>query len=292
MSLTRRNFFFDVISGLVALHADRVADALSQQSFAGAQAGAQRTIDNIAFRWCPAGRFTMGSPANEAGRRGDEAQVAVQLTRGYWLGQFEVTQGQWKRIVGEFPDKQPSAEFGSGDDFPAYWINYLEAETFCARLTQRARLAGSLPPNWHVRLPTEAEWEYACRAGRTGPSGLGDTLSESDANYGSVPERPQPKSRGAKPVGSYRANAWGIHDMHGNVWEWCRDYYHAQLPGGVNPDLHDALGVRNGDGTYSRVRRGGAWVEPEWASRSAMRLRYEPPRRSDHIGFRVGIFEA
>jgi formylglycine-generating enzyme required for sulfatase activity len=92
-------------------------------------------------------------------------------------------------------------------------------------------------------------------------------------------------------VGSYPANPWGIHDMHGNVWEWCRDWYHAQLPGGTDPDMSGVKGVPNRDGTYSRVRRGGAWIEPEWACRSACRLRYEPHRRSDHIGFRVFVVE-
>jgi formylglycine-generating enzyme len=96
---------------------------------------------------------------------------------------------------------------------------------------------------------------------------------------------------GSRRVGSYRANAWGIHDMHGNVWEWCRDWYHARLPGGVDPDLSDVVGVANRDGSHSRVRRGGAWIEPAWACRSACRLRYEPPRRSDHIGFRAFVVD-
>jgi formylglycine-generating enzyme required for sulfatase activity len=88
-------------------------------------------------------------------------------------------------------------------------------------------------------------------------------------------------------VGSYTANLWGLHDMHGNVWEWCRDYYHGRLPGGTDPDLSDVVGDRNRDGSYSRVRRGGAWIEGERFCRSACRLRYEPHRGSDHIGFRV-----
>ena len=105
-----------------------------------------------------------------------------------------------------------------------------------------------------------------------------------------VDRRNLPKGS-AHRIGSYPANAWGIHDMHGNVWEWCRDWYHARLPGGVDPDLSGDAGVANRDGSYSRVRRGGAWIEPAWACRSACRLRYEPPRRSDHIGFRVFVVE-
>ena len=91
----------------------------------------------------------------------------------------------------------------------------------------------------------------------------------------------------AAKVGSYPANAWGIHDMHGNIFEWCRDWYHANLSGGTDPDLSEKKGTPNRDGSYSRSRRGGAWDDDGWPCRSAFRLRYEPERRYDHIGFRV-----
>jgi len=96
----------------------------------------------------------------------------------------------------------------------------------------------------------------------------------------------------ADKVGSFPANAWGLHDMHGNEFEWCRDWYHPKLPGGVDPDLSEVLGVPNRDGTYSRVRRGGAWMDDARYCRSAFRLRFEPPRRSEHIGFRVVVVKA
>src|SRR5205085_12086819 len=96
-----------------------------------------------------------------------------------------------------------------------------------------------------------------------------------------------PSLNRAARVGSYPANAWGLHDMHGNIFEWCRDWYHAKLPGGVDPDLSSVKGERNRDGTSSRVRRGGAWCDDGWPCRSAFRLRFEPERRYDHIGFRV-----
>jgi formylglycine-generating enzyme required for sulfatase activity len=92
-------------------------------------------------------------------------------------------------------------------------------------------------------------------------------------------------------VGSFPVNGWGLADMHGNLFEWCRDWYHAGLPGGVDPDLYDVRGEQNGDGTYSRSRRGGGWMDGLEFCRSALRLRYEPERRSDHIGFRVAIVE-
>jgi formylglycine-generating enzyme required for sulfatase activity len=218
--------------------------------------------------------------------------VEVTLTKGFWTAKHEVTQGQWRRVIGAFPDRLPSAEFGEGDEFPAYWINFEEAETFSSELTRRLQRSGALPAGWEFTLPTEAQWEYACRAGTVTSTSFGDTLGVHQASFGGDYEDRSARPRGgARKVGSYPANPWGIHDMHGNVWEWCRDYYHARLPGGTDPDLYASKGAPNRDGTYSRVRRGGAWIEPGWACRSACRLRYEPHRRSDHIGFRIVAIE-
>jgi sulfatase modifying factor 1 len=174
-----------------------------------------------------------------------------------------------------------------------YWVSYDQAERFCRVLTSVARGLGALPAPWAFRLPTEAQWEYACRAGTTTATAFGDTLDAGRANFDADADtRSTRRAGGARPVGSYPANRWGLHDMHGNVWEWCRDYYHARLPGGTDPDLFDVPGVRNRDGSYSRVRRGGAWIEGAPFCRSAARLRYEPHRSSDHIGFRVVVSRA
>jgi formylglycine-generating enzyme required for sulfatase activity len=232
----------------------------------------------------------MGSPANETGHRPDEAQVEVTLTKGFWMAKYEATQGQWRRFVGAFPDRHPAAETGQGDPFPVYWVNFDEAEAFCQALTDRTRASGALPGDWAFRLPTEAQWEYACRAGTLTATSFGDSLGRDQANFRGEPLNGAPggpASRRATRVGSYPANPWGICDMHGNVFEWCRDWYHARLPGGTDPDLRDVKGTANRDGTHSRVRRGGAWDDDGWACRSAFRLRYEPERRADHIGFRV-----
>jgi formylglycine-generating enzyme required for sulfatase activity len=232
----------------------------------------------------------MGSPASELGHRPDEAQVEVNLSKGFWSGKFEVTQTQWRDVVGPFPDRPPSARFGEGEDVPVYWINFLEAERYCASLTDRAHASRELPTGWEFRLPTEAQWEYACRAGTTTATAFGDAVDLRQINFNGEwqrADRRAPTVGGARKVGSYPANPWGIHDMHGNFWEWCRDWYHSRLPGGTDPDLYTTVGSRNRDGTYSRVRRGGAWIEDGWACRSACRLPFEPPRRSDHIGFRV-----
>ena len=220
----------------------------------------------------------MGSPLDEPNRRSDESQVEVTLSKGFFIGKFEVTQGEWKRVCGEFPTTSTIVE---GDNFPMNTVNYAEAQNFCRKLTESGHASGELPKEWEIRLPTEAEWEYACRAGTTTATSFGVQLSSKQANIKGEP------FDGASPAGSYQANAWGLHDMHGNVFEWCRDWYHSKLPGGVDPDLSSVKGTINRDGTYSRTRRGGAWNDEGWYCRSAVRFRYEPERRSDHIGFRV-----
>jgi formylglycine-generating enzyme required for sulfatase activity len=258
-------------------------------AFLGSRAGEERAVAGVNLCWCPPGRFRMGSPPDEPQRRPDESQVEVRLSRGFWMGKYEVMQGQWKRVVGKLPGELTAAG-GEGDDFPVYNVNYAEAEAFCRKVTDQGRQSGDLPGDWEFRLPTEAQWEYACRAGTTSATAFGDQFNRKQANFQGKPynaaEDGPALQRDCK-VGSYPANAWGLHDMHGNVCEWCRDWYHAKLPGGDNPDLSSVRGTRNRDGTFSRVRRGGGWTDDGWACRSAFRLRFEPERRYDHIGFRV-----
>jgi formylglycine-generating enzyme required for sulfatase activity len=256
--------------------------AAGADAFLGSHAGDERTVAGVKLCWCPAGRFLMGSPPGEPDRRPDEDQVEVTLTKGFWTAKYEVTQGQWKRVVGELPGPL-TAELPEGDDYPVGNVNFAEAEGFCQRLTTLGRRSGGLPADWEFRLPTEAQWEYACRAGTTTATAFGDRLSSRQANFRGTPyngAEPGPALGRAAKVGSYPANAWGLHDMHGNTWEWCRDWYHAKLPGGVDPDLSAAPAT-------SRVRRGGGWTDDGWPCRSAFRLRFEPDRRYDHIGFRV-----
>jgi formylglycine-generating enzyme len=267
----------------------RGADADEAEAFVGAKAGEERVAAGIKVCWCPPGKFLMGSPASEPDRRPDEGPVEVRLTKGFWMGKYEVTQGQWKRIVGEFPRE---LKIGVGDDFPMHSINYDEAVGFCQKATKRGREAGEVPRGWAFQLPTEAQWEYACRAGTTTATAFGERLSSKQANF-----KGQPASGGeagpsldrATAVGSYPANRWGLADMHGNIFEWCRDWYHQKLSGGDDPDLSATKGTINRDGTYSRARRGGAFTDEGRFCRSAMRLRYEPERTSDHIGFRVAL---
>lgn len=260
-----------------------------------AKAGIEKEMAGIKFCWCPADQFIMGSPENEPDHRPDEGQVEVTLSKGFWMAKYETTQGQWKRVVGTLPGK-PTAELPEGDDLPVGNVNFVEAEKFCAKLTELGRKDRTLLEGWEFRLPTEAQWEYACRAGTKTATSFGDMLSPKQANFKDHPyngAEDGPAIGKAVKVGSYPANPWGLHDMHGNTFEWCRDWYHAKLPGGVDPDLYDARNgtSRNRDGSISRVRRGGAWTDEGKYCRSALRLRFEPERGYDHIGFRVVAVE-
>lgn len=260
-------------------------------SFCGSRPGQERVVVGMKLCWCPPGRFMMGSPSTEPDRRPGEDQVEVTLTKGFWTAKYEVTQRDWRRVLGKLPGPL-TAELPEEDDYPVGNVNFAEAETFSHALTRMARQAGELPPDWEFRLPTEAQWEYACRAGTTTATSFGDQLSNKQANFKGKPYNgaaATPATGRAARVGSYPANSWGLHDMHGNTYEWCRDWYHAKLPGGVDPDLYaaKATALLNRTGDASRVRRGGGWGDDGWACRSAFRLRFEPERRYDHIGFRV-----
>lgn len=262
--------------------------------FVGAQAGEERTAADVKLCWCPSGKFTMGSPRSELERRPGENQVEVTFSRGFWMAKYEATQGDWKRIVGTLPGEF-TAELPEGENLPVGNVNFAEAEMFCSRATQRGRQAGEIPPDWEFRLPTEAQWEYACRAGTTTATSFGDRIGSRQANIrGDKPYNggePGPTLGRAAPVGSYPANPWGLHDMHGNTCEWCRDWFHIRLPGGVDPDLYMAMATatRSEHGDISRSRRGSCWADSGWPCRSAFRQRFEPARRYDHIGIRVVV---
>ena len=231
------------------------------------------------FRWCPAGQFMMGSPKSEPNRVHHEGPVTVKLTRGFWMAEYEVTQEQWESLmVTTIADQQAKAKqdelYGQGARYPMYYVNHDEATEFCRELTASERDAGRLPNGWEFRLPTEAQWEYACRAGTTTAFAFGNSLSSKQANFS------ESNLGRACEVGSYKANAWGLHDMHGNVSEWCRDWYVETLPGGRNPEVSSA-----GEG---RVLRGGSWLfNYSGDSRSAIRYMNTPVYRNNFYGLRV-----
>ncbi len=266
---------------------------VAPSAFDGQAAGEERVIGGIRLCWCPAGRFVMGSPRTEPERRPGEDQVVVTLSKGFWMAKFEATQGEWKRAMGKLPGELTD-ELPEGDDYPVGNVNFAETEAFCKKLTELSHESGELPAEWEFRLPTEAQWEYACRAGTTTATSFGDSLSSQQANFKGKPYNggePGPSLGRAAKVGSYPANAWGLHDMHGNIYEWCRDWYHHRLPGGVDLDLYaaKATATRSEHGDISRSRRGGCWADEGWPCRTAFRLRFEPERRYDHIGFRVAV---
>ncbi|MDR3228757.1 MAG: formylglycine-generating enzyme family protein [Puniceicoccales bacterium] len=243
-----------------------------------------RLPNNVLLEMLPvaAGSFTMGSPRSEPERepyRGDsETQHRVNITKPYWLGKYEVTQAQWQAVMNDNPSNFKGAQR------PVENVSWHDAVEFCAKLTAQERAAGRLPAGYRYTLPTEAEWEYACRAGTTTPFSTGDNLSTAQANYdGNYPYNGNAKGeyrRATTNVGSFAANAWGFYDMHGNVWEWCRDWYKTLPAGGDDP-----LGVPSGS---RRILRGGSWNIDARYCRSAFRIGGGPDD-GDGDGFRVAL---
>ncbi|MBP5510082.1 MAG: formylglycine-generating enzyme family protein [Kiritimatiellae bacterium] len=212
------------------------------------------------FRWCPAGTFTMGSPPTEEGRSYDERQHEVTLTKGFWMAETEVTQRQWKGVMGGNP-----SDF-KGDDRPVENVSWDDCQEFIAKVNARL-------PDVQMRLPTEAEWEYACRAGTGGAYGGTGNLDEMGWYYGN-------SGRWTHPVKQKRPNAWGLYDMHGNVWEWCADRC-GEYPSG---SATDPTGPASGS---LRVLRGGSWLDRASYCRSANRDWNNPGYRYGNFGFRL-----
>lgn len=225
------------------------------------------------FVWIPKGCFRMGSSWNEEGQRPDETPAHSVCVDGFWMGKYEVTQGQWRKVMGGNPS------FFAGDDsFPVEKVTWEKAKEFAGEL--------SLSNNGQIRLPTEAEWEYACRAGTSTPFSFGEMIVVDQANYDGDfvygNGREGEYRRKTMPVGSLPPNAFGLHDMHGNVWEWCEDVYESDFYGRSpksNP-VNTAQGER-------RVLRGGSWYSYPWDLRSASRGRLRKDFRAMSIGFRL-----
>jgi formylglycine-generating enzyme required for sulfatase activity/serine/threonine protein kinase len=226
----------------------------------------------LAMIYLQGGSFRMGSPSDEKDRDSDEGPVHTVELDGFWMGKFEVTQGQYQAVMGTNPSRF------KGSNRPVENVSWNDAMAFCRKLSSKTGKT--------FTLPTEAQWEYACRAGTTGPFAFGNCLSTSDANYnGNYPLSGCSKGtyrESTWDVGSGRANAWGLYDMHGNVWEWCLDWYsenyYSQSPR-CNP-----VGPGSGSG---RVVRGGSWRHNAWICRSAYRSRYTPSDADNNLGFRI-----
>ena len=230
-----------------------------------------------AMAWISPGTFTMGSPEDEANRRVEEGpQTVVTLTRGFWMGKHTVTQGAYESVIGN----NPSSVTGDPNR-PVEQVTWNDAVAYCEVLTQRERAAGRIPANWAYRLPTEAEWEYACRAGSTTRFSYGDDFGHAGlADYGWYSDNSE---HATHPVGQKLPNAWGLYDMHGNVEEWCHDLI-GPYPGG---EVTDPEGPTTG--VPRRVVRGGFYNSFAWDCRSARRSAWGPDVWRFHIGFRVVV---
>ena len=217
------------------------------------------------------GSFVMGSPASEAGRNADEQLHRVTLSRRVYMGRYEVTQTEWQAVMGANPSR-----FSTCARCPVEQVNFYDVDDFLTRLTARSTAM-------RYRLPTEAEWEYACRAGTTTAYAFGDRLTIQDANVNTTPAEQATPGIGAsraRQVGSFPPNAWGLHDMHGNVWEWTNDFYG---PFNERAEVHP----RGPEVGTTRVIRGGSWYFDAGSARCALRYTHAPQDRGFSLGFRV-----
>jgi formylglycine-generating enzyme len=278
--------------------------------------------------WVAPGTFSMGSPDAEQGRKIDEGPLTqVTLGKGYWLGKTELTIAQWKAVTGEslrehvirmlndeivydfggqkkklrefmnFNRDDPDRIMANEDEgLPMYFVSWDNAMEFCQKLTIQEKANGHLPRGYEYSLPTEAQWEYACRAGTTAATFAGplvtngklapvlDSIAWYGANNSVNYQGKKLGNSGAGPrnAGEKIPNAWGLQDMPGNLWEWCRDWY-GPYPGGT---LTDPTGPAIGTG---RVNRGGSWGSAAPAERSASRASNPQPEKSAYRGFRIAL---
>ncbi len=280
----------------------------SEQPREGSHPGQQWTnASGMVFCWCPPGKFTMGvgqASSLSAAERKDERQtgslsyedaapVEVTLTNGFWMAKYEAAQ-----IEGQRAGWGPYPSITKHKLAPMHNLSHENPKKFLDMLTKAEQKAGRLPGDWEYALPTEAEWEYACRAGSTTRFSFGDDADQLHqfANYADKSlladdgamqfadgRFDDGMGKSLAPVGSYQPNAWGLHDMHGNVAEWCADRYLPRLLGGVNPLVDQKIKEASADG----VIRGGAWCSTAEYCASAFRNSEFAGKQRDHIGFRL-----
>jgi formylglycine-generating enzyme required for sulfatase activity len=265
--------------------------------------------------WIKPGTFTMGSPESEPDHATDETPHQVTLT-GFYMGKYAVTQTQYEAVMGNNPSyfQTPVGFETSTANYPVERISWYDAIVFCNKLSMSEELTPAYrigesndPADWGIvptstnaawnaveivagstgyRLPTEAEWEYACRAGTTTAFNTGNNITTDQANYdGNYPYNNNPKGKyrdRTTEVGSFAPNAYGLYDMHGNVWEWCWDWYNKDYY--TDSPAQDPTGAVSSD---ARVYRGGSWFSVGHYLRSAYRYCYYPHYKSDIIGFRL-----
>jgi formylglycine-generating enzyme required for sulfatase activity len=243
----------------------------------------------------PPGKFFMGSPENELeGEESESPQHLVSISQPFFMSQHLVTQAQWQHIATMPKEKRKLEQNPSrfkGSRLPVENISWFDTEEFCLRLSTLTKRS--------YRLPSEAEWEYACRAGTTTPFNFGETIDAELANYQAEDEKVGGTvylgkygrgqfgeyRRKTTSVGIFPANPFGLFDMHGNVWVWCKDHWHNNYEGA--PTDGSAWVNRNAERNASRILRGGSWLDYPRYCRSAFRGRNSAHGRSDNIGFRV-----
>lgn len=247
----------------------------------------------MGFRWCPPGRFEMGSSDTDSPATRDRSLVEVTLTDGFWMGEHEVTQREYRLVA----RRNPPAGFTDHRNAPFWGVTELKNVTdFCSRLNELEKKVGSLPAGWEYVCPTEAEWEYACRAGSSSVFCFGDDVSRL-GEYGNFADRTLHNrnpdyywadrrtedgfAEALAPVGSYRPNAWGLRDMHGNVAEIVADHWSEKLPGGTNPL------VRLKKNGLTQIR-GGGWCSQALYCQSSFRNTSGRDKRN-YVGFRIAL---
>jgi formylglycine-generating enzyme required for sulfatase activity len=243
----------------------------------------------------PGGTFQMGSPETEVDRYPDESPVHPVTVPDFCMGKYPVTQAQWRAVANLDSVKRPlntAPSYFQGDNLPVEEVSWLDAEEFCLRLSVQAKR--------EYRLPTEAEWEYACRAGKTDPFHFGKTISSKVANYRAqdweIEDKTYSGKYGEGELGEFRerttpvdffdvANNYGLYDMHGNVWEWCQDHWHSSYSGAPS-DASAWIDLKSEE-NEPRVLRGGSWDSNPSACRSAVRNIDSAINHYNNFGFRV-----
>jgi formylglycine-generating enzyme required for sulfatase activity len=266
----------------------------SAQGFLEPLGGEAVEAPSLTMLWIPPGRFWMGSPEDEPERRSDEGPQHLVQLQGFFLAQTPITQAQWRQVADWKPNKgerawskklNPNPSHFKGDQRPVEQVSWEDAMEFCHRLIQRT--------GRNYTLPSEAQWEYACRAGTTTQFHFGSTISTKLANYNGKKEYGD-GAKGDFPlqttdVASFPANPWGLHDMHGNVWEWCADQWHGNYEGAPEDGSAwiDEEAKENENSMNGRLLRGGSWGDGPRDCRSAFRIGVHPGFRDLGIGFRV-----
>ena len=232
-----------------------------------------KIVDGVeyVFHWCPPGTFLMGSPEEEEDHYGTESQHQVTLTKGFWMLETPVTQEMWKHVMGD-------ELYCDGGILPMEEVSWYDCQEFCEKLSGRMGM--------RLALPTEAQWEYACRAGTTTPFNFGSVLNGDKANcrgyfpYGT--DKQGMHHNDLTPVRSYAPNAWGLYDMHGNIWEWCQDWY-GDYP---SDSVTDPTGPNSGS---RRICRGGSYDDCASDCRSAYRTGESPESQGYGVGYSMGF---